>query len=65
MYRNHIVMVLYMLWGMLHCLAGVANAFNFMPRASFVIRAPQDLKFNWPQTRSSYFGYTLVIRETR
>lgn len=65
MYRNHIVMVLCTLWGMLHCLAGVANAFNFMPRASFVIRAPQDLKFNRPQTRSSYFGYTLVIRETR
>lgn len=63
MHRDHII--LYMLWGMLHCLVGVANAFNFMPRASFVIRAPQDLKFNRPQTRSSYFGYTLVIRETR
>lgn len=41
------------------------HAFNFMPRASSVIRAPQDQKLNLPQTRSSYFGYTLVMRETR
>lgn len=44
---------------------GVANAFNYAPRASFVIRAPQDLKFHLPQARSSYFGYTLVMRPTR
>lgn len=41
------------------------HAFNFMPRASSVIRAPQDQKLNLPQYRSSYFGYTLVMRETR
>ncbi|TDG50872.1 hypothetical protein AWZ03_002861 [Drosophila navojoa] len=42
-----------------------ANAFNYAPRANVVIRAPQHLKFQLPQTRSSYFGYTLVIRPTR
>ncbi|KAH8407473.1 hypothetical protein KR222_001829 [Zaprionus bogoriensis] len=42
----------------------LVQAFNYAPRASFAIRAPQDLKFNLPQTRSSYFGFTLVIRET-
>ncbi|XP_017125156.1 integrin alpha-PS3 isoform X1 [Drosophila elegans] len=52
------------------CLALVAHlpsqieAFNFMPRASMVINAPTNLKFYMNQTRSSYFGYTLVIRET-
>ncbi|KAH8246598.1 hypothetical protein KR038_003787 [Drosophila bunnanda] len=40
------------------------EAFNFSPRASMVIKAPSHLKFQQNQTRSSYFGYTLVIRPT-
>ncbi|KAH8253011.1 hypothetical protein KR032_003177 [Drosophila birchii] len=40
------------------------EAFNFSPRASLVIKAPSHLKFQQNQTRSSYFGYTLVIRPT-
>lgn len=49
----------------LYMLLPTMPAFNFMPRASFVIRAPQDQQLNLPQVRSSYFGYTLVMRETR
>lgn len=41
------------------------EAFNFMPRAAKVINYPSHLKFQLNQTRSSYFGYTLVIRPTR
>ncbi|EDW01488.1 GH20422 [Drosophila grimshawi] len=44
---------------------GIADAFNYSPKPNFVIRAPQNLKFNLPQVRSSYFGYTLVMRQTR
>ncbi|EDV55932.1 integrin alpha-PS3 isoform X2 [Drosophila erecta] len=40
------------------------EAFNFMPRPSRVINSPKHLKFHINQTRSSYFGYTLVIRST-
>ncbi|XP_017061946.1 integrin alpha-PS3 isoform X2 [Drosophila ficusphila] len=40
------------------------EAFNFMPRPSSVIGSPSHLKFHLNQTRSSYFGYTLVIRPT-
>ncbi|EDW47966.1 GM21599 [Drosophila sechellia] len=40
------------------------EAFNFMPRPSRVINSPKHLKFHINQTRSSYFGYTLVIRQT-
>ncbi|KAH8291423.1 hypothetical protein KR054_011554 [Drosophila jambulina] len=40
------------------------EAFNYSPRASLVIKAPSHLKFQKNQTRSSYFGYTLVIRPT-
>lgn len=41
------------------------EAFNYMPRPSQVINSPTGLKFHIPQSRSSYFGYTLVIRQTR
>jgi len=41
------------------------EAFNFMPRPIRAINSPTHLKFHLNQTRSSYFGYTLVIRETR
>ncbi|XP_037715995.1 integrin alpha-PS3 isoform X2 [Drosophila subpulchrella] len=40
------------------------EAFNFMPRPIRAINSPTHLKFHLNQTRSSYFGYTLVIRET-
>ncbi|KAH8277662.1 hypothetical protein KR018_003291, partial [Drosophila ironensis] len=40
------------------------EAFNFMPRPSLVITQPTGLRFHLPQSRSSYFGYTLVIRPT-
>ncbi|XP_073849058.1 integrin alpha-PS3-like isoform X2 [Musca autumnalis] len=37
--------------------------FNFAPKPQVIIGAPQ-LKFFQPQVRSSYFGYSLVIRPT-
>ncbi|XP_061397209.1 integrin alpha-PS3 [Musca vetustissima] len=37
--------------------------FNFAPKPQVVIGAPQ-LKFFQPQVRSSYFGYSMVIRPT-
>ncbi|XP_017835481.2 LOW QUALITY PROTEIN: integrin alpha-PS3-like [Drosophila busckii] len=40
------------------------NAFNLSPRPNSVIRPPQHLKFYLPQVRSSYFGYTMVMRPT-
>ncbi|KAH8361875.1 hypothetical protein KR200_004249 [Drosophila serrata] len=40
------------------------NAFNLSPYPSLVINSPKDLNFQSEQTRSSYFGYTLVIRPT-
>ncbi|KAH8275324.1 hypothetical protein KR026_005117 [Drosophila bipectinata] len=49
---------------LLLALVSQIEAFNYMPRPSQVISSPTDLKFHIPQSRSSYFGYTLVIRET-
>ncbi|XP_005192057.1 integrin alpha-PS3 isoform X2 [Musca domestica] len=52
---------------LLSCLFGSlltsVHAFNFAPKPQVVIGAPQ-LKFFQPQVRSSYFGYSLVIRPT-
>ncbi|KRK00467.1 uncharacterized protein Dyak_GE28068 [Drosophila yakuba] len=39
-------------------------AFNFSPFPNQVINAPKHLKTRLSQTRSSYFGYSLVIRPT-
>ncbi|KAH8244024.1 hypothetical protein KR032_012257, partial [Drosophila birchii] len=43
------------------CLGLSINAFNLSPNPSLVINSP---KHQLEQTRSSYFGYTLVIRPT-
>ncbi|XP_017486828.1 PREDICTED: integrin alpha-PS3-like, partial [Rhagoletis zephyria] len=40
------------------------DGFNFANQPNIAIPAPQHLKFFKPQTRSSYFGYTLVMRPT-
>ncbi|XP_050323162.1 integrin alpha-PS3 isoform X1 [Bactrocera neohumeralis] len=41
-----------------------ADGFNFAKQPNIAVPAPQHLKFFQPQTRSSYFGYTLVMRPT-
>ncbi|XP_043644484.1 integrin alpha-PS5-like [Drosophila teissieri] len=41
-----------------------SEAFNFSPFPTRVINAPKHLKTRLSQTRSSYFGYSLVIRPT-
>ncbi|XP_054738538.1 integrin alpha-PS3-like isoform X1 [Anastrepha obliqua] len=41
-----------------------ADGFNFANQPNIAIPSPQHLKFFKPQTRSSYFGYTLVMRPT-
>ncbi|XP_043645063.1 integrin alpha-PS5-like [Drosophila teissieri] len=41
-----------------------SEAFNFSPFPNLVINAPKHLKTQLSQTRSSYFGYSLVIRPT-
>ncbi|XP_039480877.1 integrin alpha-PS5 [Drosophila santomea] len=41
-----------------------SEAFNFSPFPNRVINAPKHLKTRLSQTRSSYFGYSLVIRPT-
>ncbi|KAH8299896.1 hypothetical protein KR044_007351 [Drosophila immigrans] len=61
---HRFIKLLSLLWLQLVCLRNVVDAFNYSPRANFVIRAPQHLKFQLPQMRSSYFGYTLVMRES-
>ncbi|KAH8348114.1 hypothetical protein KR084_004242, partial [Drosophila pseudotakahashii] len=38
------------------------KAFNFSPYPNLVITSPKHLKSHLNQTRSSYFGYSLVIR---
>ncbi|SPP75911.1 integrin alpha-PS3 isoform X2 [Drosophila guanche] len=49
----------------LHLLPSLlVDGFNFSPRANLVISTPRHLSFQLNQTRSSYFGYTLVIRPT-
>ncbi|XP_052841039.1 LOW QUALITY PROTEIN: integrin alpha-PS3-like [Drosophila gunungcola] len=41
-----------------------SEAFNFSPYPNLVINFPKHLKTHLNQTRSSYFGYSLVIRPT-
>jgi len=41
------------------------EAFNISPHANRVINFPKHLKTHLNQTRSSYFGFSLVIRPTR
>ncbi|XP_037824553.1 integrin alpha-PS3-like isoform X1 [Lucilia sericata] len=49
------------LCGLFISLLTSTHTFNYAPKPQIVITGPQ-LKFFKPQTRSSYFGYTIVMR---
>jgi len=41
------------------------DAFNFSPHPNLVINSPMPLRTRLKQTRSSYFGFSVVIRPQR
>lgn len=53
-----------LLSGLFLSLLTLTHTFNYAPKPQIVITGPQ-LKIFKPQVRSSYFGYTIVMRTTR